>query len=151
MTRTATVRTAVMVAAVATAAVLLAPAAHAADQIPVRVRILKGSHQKPPSFDPRLSDLKRQLSRLSYKQWQEVSSQDVAMTPAKTEFVKLPDGENVAVTLVSVRGDTVTFEVALAPQNTESKLTIGKGQRIVHQVTREKDGSAFFVTMHAWP
>ena len=151
MTRTATVRAAIMIVATAMAAVLHAPAARAADEIPVRVRILKGSHQKPPHFDPRLSDLKRQLSRLSYKQWDEVSSKDVQMTPRKTEYVQLPDGENVAVTLVSVRGETVTFEVALAPQNTESKLTIGKGQRIVHQVTRERGGTAFFVTMHAWP
>ncbi len=148
MTGTASIRAMVAVAA---AAALLAPPARAVDPVPVRVRILKGSHQKPPKFDPKLQDLRRQLSRLSYGQWEQVSEQDVTMSQAKTEFVALPGGDHVAVTLIDVRGDTVTFEVALAPHNTQSKLTIGKGQRIVHQVTPEKGGSAFFVTMHAWP
>jgi hypothetical protein len=32
-----------------------------------------------------------------------------------------------------------------------SRLTIEKGKRIVHQVTSEKGGVAYFVTLHAWP
>jgi hypothetical protein len=50
-----------------------------------------------------------------------------------------------------VRGDTVTVEVALAQRNAMSRLTIEKGQRIVHQVTGEKAGVAYFVTVMAWP
>jgi hypothetical protein len=45
----------------------------------------------------------------------------------------------------------VTIEVALAARNTQSRLTIEKGQRIVHQVSAEKGGSAFFLTVTAWP
>jgi hypothetical protein len=41
--------------------------------------------------------------------------------------------------------------VALAQRNTQSRLTIEKGQRIVHQVSSEKSGVAYFVTVHASP
>ena len=60
-------------------------------------------------------------------------------------------GDSVALTVQEVRGDTVTVEVALAQRNTMSRLTIEKGQRIVHQVSGEKAGVAYFVTVHAWP
>jgi hypothetical protein len=45
----------------------------------------------------------------------------------------------------------VTIEVAVAARNTQSRLTVEKGQRIIHQVTPEKGGSALFVTVMAWP
>jgi hypothetical protein len=65
--------------------------------------------------------------------------------------VELPGGDQVGVTLQERRGDTVTIEVALAARNTQSRLTIEKGQRIVHQVTGEKDGAAVFLSVTAWP
>ncbi len=137
---------------VAAAAVALAAAPQlAAADVPVRVRIVKGSRQTPPKFDARLSDLKKQLSRLSYSQWEQVAEQDLSMAPGKTDFVTLPNGEHVGLTVLEVRGDTVTFEVAMATQNTQSRLTIDKNQRIVHQVTREKKGVAYFISARAWP
>jgi hypothetical protein len=57
----------------------------------------------------------------------------------------------VGVTLQERHGNAVTIEVALAARNTQSRLTVEKGQRIVHQVTAEKNGSAFFLTVLAWP
>ncbi|MBK9519291.1 MAG: hypothetical protein IPO09_18500 [Anaeromyxobacter sp.] len=131
-------------------ALLLAPALALAD-VPVRVRVLKGSRQGPALVDPRLGDLAKQLGKLSYLRWDQVSEQRLSMADKKTEFVPLPDGENVALTVQEVRGDTVTVEVALAQRNTMSRLTIEKGQRIVHQVSGEKAGVAYFVTVHAWP
>jgi hypothetical protein len=45
----------------------------------------------------------------------------------------------------------VTIEVSLAQRNTQSRLTVEKGQRIVHQVVPEKGGAAVFLTVTAWP
>ncbi|HET9555105.1 MAG TPA: hypothetical protein VFP50_19220 [Anaeromyxobacteraceae bacterium] len=133
-------------------ALLLLPAlVHAVGDVPVRVRVLKGSRVAPAQLDPKLEDVKKQLGKLSYTRWEQVADHRLTMTGKKTQFVDLPDGEHVALTLQEVRGDTVTFEVALAQHNTMSRLTIEKGQRIVHQVTREKGGVAYFVTVHAWP
>ncbi len=140
----------VLVAAAVATALCAAPTLARAD-VPVRVRVLKGSRQSPPKFDPRLADLKKQLGRLSYSRWEQVKEQDLTMAPGKTEFVELPDGEHVALTVLDVRGDTVTFEVAMATRNTQSRLTIERNQRIVHQVSGEKNGSAFFVSARAWP
>jgi hypothetical protein len=53
--------------------------------------------------------------------------------------------------VMEVRGPTVTFEVGITERNTQSRLTIEKGQRIVHQVTGEKDGAAYFVSVQPWP
>jgi len=131
-------------------ALLLAPALALAD-VPVRVRVLKGSRQGPALVDAKLDDLKKQLGKLAYVRWEQVTEARFAMADKKTEFVELPDGNHVGLTVQEVRGDTVTIEVALAQQNTMSRLTIEKGQRIVHQVTREKSGAAYFVTVHAWP
>jgi len=144
------VTTSRMVAAAAAVALCAAPVLARAD-VPVRVRVVKGSRQTPPRFDPRLSDLKKQLSRLSYSQWEQVKEQDLTMSPGKTEFVELPGGEHVGLTVVDVRGDTVTFEVAMATRNTQSRLTIDKNQRIVHQVSPEKGGVAYFMSARAWP
>lgn len=139
-----------ILAAAATAALCAAPAPAQAD-VPVRVRVVKGSRQTPPRFDPRLGDLKKQLSRLSYSQWDQVKEQDLTMAFGKTEFVELPSGEHVGLTVVDVRGDTVTFEVSMATRNTQSRLTIDKNQRIVHQVSPEKGGVAYFMSARAWP
>jgi len=120
-------------------------------EVPVRVRVIQGSRQGPAKVDPRLEDLKKQLGKLAYVKWDQVKEVRFTMADKKTEFVELPDGNHVGLTVQEVRGDTVTIEVALAQQNTMSRLTIEKGQRIVHQVTREKGGAAYFVTVHAWP
>lgn len=137
-------------ALVAALAATLVPAAASAE-VPVRVRILKGSRQGPAAVDPKLDDLKKQLGKLAYVRWEQVKEARLAMADKKTEFVELPDGNNMGLTVQEVRGGTVTIEVALAQQNTVSRLTIEKGQRIVHQVTREKGGDAYFVTVLAWP
>lgn len=135
----------------ATAVALLIAPALALAEVPVRVRVLKGSRQGPAQVDARLDDLKKQLGKLAYVRWEQVKEARFAMADQKTEFVELPDGNHVGLTVQEVRGDTVTIEVALAQQNTMSRLTIEKGQRIVHQVTREQGGAAYFVTVHAWP
>ena len=127
-----------------------APAAAQAD-VPVRIRVIKGSRQGPASVDPKLEDLKRQLSPLAYVRWEQLNEQRHQLVQGKPAFVDLPGGDTVGVTLQERRGQTVTIEVALASRNTQSRLTVEKGQRIVHQVAPEKDGSAFFVTVTAWP
>lgn len=128
----------------------IAPAAARAE-VPVAVRVIKGSRQGPAKVDPKLDDLKRQLSPLAYVRWEQVSERELDLARGKTVFVELPDKDTVAVTLMDRRGDTVTLEVALTSRNTQSRLTVEKGQRIVHQVTGEKSGAAFFVTLRAWP
>ena len=57
----------------------------------------------------------------------------------------------MALTVQDANGRNVTIEVALAQRNTQSRLTIEKGQRIVHQVSGEKGGVAYFVTVHVAP
>lgn len=131
-------------------ALLLLPALAVAD-VPVRVRVLKGDRKGPAQVDAKLDDLRKQLGKLAYLKWDQVKVQELSMAEKKVQFVDLPDGEHVGLTLQEVRGDTVTFEVALAQRNTMSRLTIEKGKRIVHQVTSEKGGVAYFVTLHAWP
>lgn len=120
-------------------------------EVPVMIRIIKGSRQGPPSVDPRLEDLRRQLSPLAYQRWEQVTDEQRDLSRGKTEFVKIPDGEQIGVTLVERRGDTVTIEVAITSRNTQSRLTVEKGQRIVHQVTGEKAGAAYFLTVRALP
>jgi hypothetical protein len=151
MTRRGAFRT--LAAALLGAAVLLAGAlpATASAEVPVRVRIIKGSRQGKPALDPRLEDLKRQLSPLAYVRWEQVEERSFDLVRGRAAFVELPGGDQVGVTLQERRGDTVTIEVALASRNTQSRLTVEKGQRIVHQVTQEKGGSAFFLTVTAWP
>jgi hypothetical protein len=137
--------------AAALALLLGAAPAPARAEVPVRVRILKGSRQGPAKLDPRLEDLRRQLSPLAYVRWEQVQETTFDLAAGKPVFVELPGGDQVGVTLQERRGDTVTIEVALAARNTQSRLTVQKGQRIVHQVTSEKSGSAFFLTVTAWP
>jgi hypothetical protein len=126
-------------------------AAPAVAPVPVRVRVIKGSRQGPPWLDPRMAPLKQQLSKLAYQRWEQLSERTFEMTLGKTEFADLPDGEHVALTVQDTNGKTVTVEVALAQRNTQSRLTIERGQRILHQVTGEKKGVAYFVTVQAWP
>jgi hypothetical protein len=47
------------------------------------------------SFDPRLDDLKGQLSRLAYVRWEQVSENRFDMRQGRTEFVELPGGEMI--------------------------------------------------------
>jgi hypothetical protein len=131
-------------------ALLLLPALASAD-VPVRVRIIRGSRQGPAKVDPKLTDLQKQLGKLAYLRWEQLEERQLTMAVKQTQFLDLPDGEHVGLTVQEVRGDTVTVEVALAQRNTMSRLTIEKAKRIVHQVTGEKGGVAYFVTVHAWP
>lgn len=131
-------------------ALALAPALAAADT-PVHVRVIKGSRKGPAKVDPQLDSLKRQLSSLAYVRWEQASEEQKTLVKGKTDFVKLPDGDQVALTLMEEAPTKVTFEVVLVSRKAQSKLTLEKGQRLVHQVTGEKDGSAFFLTVIAWP
>lgn len=138
-------------ATIAAVLAVLVPAPARAE-VPVRVRIIKGSRQGPASVDPRLEDLKRQLSALAYQRWEQVQEKDLDLVSGKVVFVPIPGGsDDVGLTLQERRGQTLTIEVSLAQRNTQSRLTIDKGQRIVHQITGEKGGSAYFVTVRPTP
>ena len=128
------------------------PAAEAVQApVPVRVRVIKGSRQGPASLPASMAPLKQQLSKLAYQRWEQLSERDFTMTVKKTEFIDLPSGEHVALTAQESNARTTTIEVALAQRNTQSRLTIENGQRIVHQVSGEKGGVAYFVTVHVAP
>jgi len=120
-------------------------------EVPVGVRVIKGSRHGPAQVDPRLSDLKRQLSPLAYVRWDQLSERKVVLVHGKTEFVELPGGDTVGVTLEEHRGNVVTLEVALTQRNTQSRVTVQKGQRIVHGVVPEKNGEAVFIVLTGWP
>jgi hypothetical protein len=139
------------IASIVTVAVLAALPSAAAAAIPVRVRILKGSRQGPPAMDPKLADLQGQLGRLAYQQWSEVGQQQWDMDFGKSVSMAIPDGSTIELTLVSGQKDTVTFQVKVPQRKTNSRLTIAKDQRIVHQVTDEKAGAAYFATVRPWP
>jgi hypothetical protein len=134
-------------------AVWLVPlAGQAADAtVPVRVRIIKGSREGPPSMDPRLKDLQAQLGRLAYQRWEEEGEHSRVVAFKKPVDFPLPDGSVLTLTLEDARKDTVTFQVAVPARRTRSRLTISKDQRIVHQVTDEKDGAAYFASVRPWP
>ena len=132
-------------------ALALPDAAVAAGAIPVRVRIIKGSRQAPPSVDPKLADVQGQLGRLSYVNWVQVGEHPVSMEFNKPVSLPLPDGTTLELTLVDARKDTVTFDVKVPARRTHSRLTISKDQRIVHQVTDDKSGEAYFATVRPWP
>lgn len=138
------------IALLATAALAATVPADAGAQVPVRIRIIQGSRKGPAQVDPRLSAQARQLSALAYVNWQLVSEESLDLQQGKPQFVTA-GGEQVAVTLQERRGNAVTIEVAVAARNTQSRITVEKGQRIVHQVTPEKNGAALFVTVLAWP
>ncbi len=138
-------------AAVVAVTLLGAVPSEARAEVPVRIRVIKGSRQGPASVDPRLDDLKRQLSPLAYVRWEQVDEKRFDLVAGKPVFIDLPDGDSAGVTLQERHGDTVTIEVALAQRNTQSRLTVEKGQRILHQVVPEKGGVAYFLTVMAWP
>jgi len=144
MTRLAKV--AVVAAGLAASAPVLA-----VDGIPARIRVLKGSRQGPPGVDPGLHDLERQLSHTAYVRWEQAGDIQETMAFKKPVLVSLPGGWQVVVTLVESRKDTATYEVLVPSTRTHSRLTIPKDKRIVHQVTPEKGGDAYFVTIRPWP
>ena len=144
------IRTPIAAASLALALLAALPAPARAE-VPVRVRVIKGSRQGPPSVDPRLDDLKKQISPLAYVKWEQVDEKRFDLVTGKPVFVDLPGGDSAGVTLQERRGDTVTIEVSLASRNTQTRLTVEKGQRILHQVVPEKNGVALFLTVMAWP
>jgi len=132
-------------------AALALPALAADPTIPVRVRILKGSRQGPAAVDPRLADLGAQLGKTAYLRWDQVSEQRHDFAFKKPVDVPLPGGGVLQLTLEDARKETVTFQVKVPASHTSSRLTISKDQRIVHQVTDEKGGEAYFATVRPWP
>lgn len=145
-----------MIRSVAIATILGIACATAAPQIafadvPVHLRVIKGSKKGPAKMDASMEPLKRQLSSLAYVRWEQVSDDSKTLVKGKAESVKLPDGDEVVISIAEEAIDKVTFEVTVASRKTQSKLTVEKGQRIVHQVSGEKNGSAFFLTVIAWP
>jgi hypothetical protein len=102
-------------------------------------------------LDPRLEDVRKQISALAWQRWELVSDQSPTLLQGKATFVELPDGSQAALSVVDVRGNIVTVEVAMAQKNTQSRVTIEKGQRIVHQVAKEKEGVALFIVVTPWP
>jgi hypothetical protein len=115
------------------------------------VRIIKGSRQGPPEVDPKLTDLKGQLGRLAYQRWEQVGEHRREMEFDRPVSLPLPDGTQLELTLLASARDTVTFQVRVPARRTHSRLTISKDQRIVHQVTDEQGGEAYFATVRPWP
>lgn len=140
-----------VLAGVALAALSLALPVEAAPGIPVRIRIIKGSRQGPAAVDPRLSDLNAQLSRLAYLRWDQAGEQRADMDFKKPVAVALPSGERLEIEVLESRRDTVTIEVRVPAHRAISRLTLSKDKRLVHQVTPEKGGEAYFVTVRPWP
>lgn len=130
---------------------LAAAPAPARAEVPVHIRIIKGSKNGPAKMDESLLVLKKQLSGLAYIRWEQESDEKRTMSKGKIEFFKLPDGDDVSLQLKDEQPNKVTFEVVLLARKTHNKLTVERGQRIVHQVSGEKDGSAFFLTVIVWP
>jgi hypothetical protein len=143
-------RRSVLAALAVGAFTLSASSALAASTVPVRVRVIKGSRAGPPEVDPRLEDVRGQLSRLAYQRWEQSAEQQLAVEFNKPVSVAIPGGTALELTLVDSRKDTVTFQLRVGGK-AQSRLTIAKDQRIVHQVTDEKDGAAYFATIRPWP
>lgn len=141
----------IVAAAMVAASLFASLPAVAAPPVPVRIRIIKGSRDGAAGFDAQLADVRKQLERLSYVRWDQAGVENHEMSTGKPIDVKLPDGTPLTVTLVEAASGAVTFELKVPAQKTHSRLTISKDQRIVHQVTEEKAGSAYFVTVHPWP
>ena len=139
-----------VLAALAAALFTVGTSALAAPGIPVRVRIIMGSRQGPPSVDPRLADVQGQLSRLAYQRWEQAAEQQTTMALGQKTSIAIPGGTRLDLTIADATKDTVTFRLEV-PGRAQSRLTIGKDQRIVHQVVDEKDGTAFFATIRPWP
>jgi hypothetical protein len=134
------------------AAVLLlaqAPAWAADAPLPVRIRVLQGSRQGPAGVPAGLEDLRGQLSATAYVRWEQAGEVQASLVPRKPVSVALPGGESVAVTLLESRSGSATFEVSAPASRTQSRVTVAPGKRIVQQVTPERGGSAWFVTIKA--
>lgn len=140
-----------VLAGLAAAGLLAAASAEAAPGIPVRIRVIKGSRQGPATVDPKLADLHAQLSRLAYTRWEEAGEQRADMDFKKPVVVPLPTGERLEIEILESRRDTVTIEVRVPAHRATSRLTISKDKRLVQQVTPERGGEAFFVTVRPWP
>ncbi len=119
--------------------------------VPVHLRVIKGSKKGPAKMDPALEPLRRQLASLAYVRWELADDEQRTLVRGKLESVKLPNGDEVTLSMADESEVKVTFEVTVTARKTQSRLTVEKGQRIVHQVSGEKDGSAFFLTVIAWP
>jgi hypothetical protein len=115
------------------------------------VRVAKASRATPAFVDPKLEDVRKQVSALAWQRWDLVSDKTLTLLQGTSTFVDLPDGSQAALSVVESRGDIVTVEVAIAQKNTQSRVTIEKGQRIVHQVAKEKEGVALFIVVTPWP
>jgi len=139
------------VAVISSGLVAAFPALGGEAGIPARIRVLKGARQGPPEVVPALKDLSRQLSHTAYLRWEQVGELQVTMDFHKPVPVDLPGGMQVVVTLLESRRDTATYEVRVPSIRTRSRLTIPKDKRIVQQVTPERGGEAFFVTIRPWP
>jgi len=133
------------------AALLLASTGVEAADSPlrVRIRVLQGSRQGTPGVPPGLEDLRGQLSSTAYVRWEQAGEVQASMLPRKPVSVALPGGESVTVTLVESRSGASTFEVSAPASRTQSRVTVAPGKRIVQQVTVERGGSAWFVTIRA--
>lgn len=134
----------------AAVALSLALPAEAAPGIPVRIRIIKGSRQGA-GVDPSLMDLQPQLSRLAYGRWEQVGEQRADMDFKRPVALSLPSGERLEIEILESTRDTVTVEVRVPAHRTTSRLTLSKDKRLVHQVTPERGGEAYFVTVRPWP
>lgn len=141
-------RSFVLVVAAALAAAVLPVAAEA--DVPVHVRLVKATRGGAPHVDPKLDPLRRQLGEVNYQRWEQVEEKRLTLVKGKTEFVTLPGGAPVGLTVQDETPTSVTVEVAVASHNAVSQAKLERGQRILHQVTAVKDGTAFFVSV-AWP
>ncbi|HSM92412.1 MAG TPA: hypothetical protein VLT47_05940 [Anaeromyxobacteraceae bacterium] len=149
--RTATTLRTLLAAAALAAAALLPHGAAAQEAVPARVRVAKATRAGPAHLDPRLEDVKKQVHQLAWQRWELVSDQVVQLLQGQSTFVALPDGSHAALSVVEARGNIVTVEVAMAQKNTQTRVTVEKGQRIVHQVAKEKGGVALFIVVTPWP
>ena len=151
MTAPRTLTRSLLAAAILAAVAFLPQAGRAADPVPARVRLVKATRAGPPLLDPRLEDVKKQVSALAWQRWDLLSDQTPTLSKDQSSFVDLPDGSHVALSIVETYGNVVTVEVSLAQKNTQSRVTIERGQRIVHQVAKEKNGVALFIVVTPWP
>ncbi len=138
-----------MVAWVAVAVLACLPARAADAPLPVRIRLLQGFRQGPPGLPPGLEDLRGQLSSTAYVRWEQAGEVQASMQPGRAQSVSIPGGGSVSVKLLDSRSGAATFEVSAPGSRTQSRLTVPPGKRIVQQVSAEKGGSAWFVTIKA--
>ncbi len=138
-----------IVAWVAVAVLACLPARAADAPLPVRIRMLQGFRQGTPGVPPGLEDLRAQLSSTAYVRWEQAGEVQASMQPGKSQPVSIPGGGSVSVKLVGSRNGAATFEVSAPGSRTQSRVTVPPGKRIVQQVSAEKGGSAWFVTIKA--